>query len=182
MQPTIEERMEEFYSRIPTGLFVMTAAHDGMRCGILTRWVQPCSRKPPLVMVSISTGLPIEPIIRDARGFALCQLPACERVLPRRLAVPHDRADDPFITIPHLSSPSGAPVPARSLLYYDCQLVRHVDLEADHRLYVGRVLHADFVHADADAAPAVALRGVNLEFGDAADTTDATDATDAADA
>lgn len=160
--PPTREKMEELYAQIPTGLFVMTAAHDGIRCGILTRWVQPCSNKPPLVMVSISTGLPIEPIIRDARTFALCQLPANERMLRRRFAEPPDRTDDPFITIPHFDTASGAPVPKRSLLYYDCQLVRHVDLEADHRLYVGKVTAADMVpHAEA-MSPAVELRGVDL--------------------
>lgn len=160
-RPTAD-KLEELYSHIPTGLFVMTAANDGVRCGILTRWVQPCSRKPPLVMVAIATGLPIEPIIRDARAFALCQLPSSDRLLRRRFAEPPDRADDPFITIPHFDAASGAPVPRRSLLYYDCQLVRHVDLEADHRLYVGKITHADMVQDDADASPAIELRGEEL--------------------
>ncbi len=162
MQRPTAAKLEELFSRIPTGLFVLTAAHDGMRCGILTRWVQPCSRKPPLVMVSIATGLPIEPIIRDARAFALCQIPADDRVLSRRFAGPLDRGEDPFITIPHFDAVGGAPVPDRSLLYYDCRLVRHVDLEADHRLYVGKVVGADMVQSDGDPAPAVELRGVSL--------------------
>jgi len=155
-------KLEELFSQIPTGLFVLTAAQDGMRFGVLARWVQPCSRKPPLVMVSIATGLPIEPIIRDARAFALCQLPVDDRVLSRRFAEPLDRGEDPFITIPHFETAAGAPVPDRSLLYYDCRLVRHVDLEADHRLYVGKVVGADMVQADGEQAPAVELRGVAL--------------------
>ncbi|MFK7962280.1 MAG: flavin reductase family protein [Phycisphaerales bacterium] len=154
---------EMLFEQIPCGLFVLTAAHDGVRCGILTRWVQPCSTKPPLVMVSIATGLPIEPVIRDARSFALCQLPENERILRRRFAEPADRADDQFITIPHFETPSGAPVPERAFAYFDCQLVRHVDLEADHRLYVGKVTSADLVKPLDGAAPAVEVRGVALD-------------------
>lgn len=166
MQRPTADQLETLFNEIPCGLFVLTAANDGMRCGILTRWVQPCSRKPALVMVSIATGLPIEPIIRDARSFALCQLPNNERILRKRFSEPAERGDDPFITIPHIEAPSGAPVPERALSYFDCQLVRHVDLEADHRLYVGKVTAAGLVQPDADLLPAVELRGESLEIED----------------
>lgn len=146
--------------QIPCGLFVLTAAHDGLRAGVLTRWVQPCSRRPPMVMVSIATGLAIEPVIRDSRGFAICQIPADDRLLRRRFAVPQDRSEDPFITLPHRDCPSGAPVPERAMSYLDCQLVRHVDLEADHRLYVGRVVHAGICRAG--STPAVEVNGESI--------------------
>ena len=143
--------------QIPCGLFVMTAAHDGARYGMLARWVQPCSNQPPLVMAAISTGLPIESLIRDSRSFALCQLGDDDRLLRRRFAGPPDRDDDPFVTIPYRAEETGSPILERALTFLDCQLLRHVDLDADHRLYVGRIV-AGGIHFP-ESEPAIEVGG-----------------------
>jgi flavin reductase (DIM6/NTAB) family NADH-FMN oxidoreductase RutF len=36
-------------------------------------------------------------------------------------------------------APSGAPVVERAMTYLDCEIVRHVELESDFRIYVGQV-------------------------------------------
>ncbi len=140
MAPTDTTAIKSALRQIPCGLFVMTAAHDGARYGMLARWVQPCSNVPPLVMAAISTGLPIESLIRDSRSFALCQISDEDRLLRRRFAGPPDRDDDPFVIIPHREEVTGSPILDRALTFLDCTLLRHVDLDADHRLYVGRIV------------------------------------------
>lgn len=35
---------------------------------------------------------------------------------------------------------TGSPVLLRSIVAFDCEVVRHFDLEADHELFVGQVL------------------------------------------
>jgi len=108
-------------------------------------------------MVAVATGLAIEPLIRDSRWFALCQIGEDDRILRRRFAVPADRGEDPFVTLPHTSAPSGAPILERAITWMDCELIRHVDLDSDHRLYVGRVHHAGIMTAG--ARPVVEVDG-----------------------
>ena len=47
--------------QIPSGLFVITAAFEGQRSGVLARWVQQCSVEPPMIMVALPKGQPVEP-------------------------------------------------------------------------------------------------------------------------
>ena len=37
---------------------------------------------------------------------------------------------------------TGSPLLSRSLISLDCEVLRHLDLEADHEIYVGQVLSA----------------------------------------
>jgi len=142
--------------QIPCGLFVLTTADNGVRAGVLTRWVQPCSHEPPLVMVALPHGLPVEPLIRDNHAFALCQISAGDILLQRIFSRPPDRTEDPFFSLPSHAAPSGSPVIHRALAYLDCTVVRHVDLDTDHRLFVGHVRHGGILNPGQRAAIQVA--------------------------
>ena len=56
---------------IPNATYVLTCCHDQFRDGIITKWVQQCSTEPPMVVVAISKGRPIEPMLRDATSVWL---------------------------------------------------------------------------------------------------------------
>lgn len=138
--------------KIPRGLFIMTAAHDQRRSGVLVKWVQRCSTQPPLLMVAVPKGQPVEPLIRDSRGFALCQIAEDDAFLFRKFATPHDRTDDPFVALDTRDGAYSAPIIERAMSYLDCEVVRHLDLDADHRLYIGRIHAGEILHP---AKPAV---------------------------
>ena len=154
---TDDHAIRAVLDHIPSGVFIMAAHHDGMRSGVLTKLVQPCSFEPPLVMVSIEQGLPIEPLIRDSRSFSLSQMRDGDRLLYRTFRTPPGRGDDPFVTLPSHVAPSGAPIIDRALAAMDCEVMRHVDLDSDHRLYVGRITSVTYL-ADG-ALPAIELNG-----------------------
>jgi flavin reductase (DIM6/NTAB) family NADH-FMN oxidoreductase RutF len=137
---------------IPHGLFVLTSSYGEMRSGLLAKWVQPCASEPPHVMVAVARGTPVEPLIRDSRAFALCQISAGDRLLRQSFIQVPDRNDDPFLTLPAHEAPSGSPIIDRALAYLDCELVRHVVLDADYRLYVGLIHHGDILNRDATPA------------------------------
>lgn len=131
--------------RLPkTGLYLMTAAHDGARAGVLVRWVQRCSQTQPLVCVAAPTGRPIAPLIRDSRAFGLCEIPPGDRLLAHKFASaePPDEQEDPFASLRVRRLKTGAPILATSRLALDCEVARHFDLESDHELYIGLVVAA----------------------------------------
>lgn len=133
----------EAIAQIPSGLFVLTAAFDGNRSGVLAKWVQQCSIEPPMIMVALPKGQPVEPLIRDSRCFALCQVGEDDRILRRKFATAPDRADDPFVALSTSCAPSGAPIVAHAVSFLDCELVRVIDIETDHLVYVGQVHGGD---------------------------------------
>ena len=131
--------LADVLGRIPCGRFLVTAAHEGARTGALVAWVQPCANQPPMVMAALATALPVIPLIRDSRGFALCQIAADDPFLARKFATPPEHGEDPFVGVETFTAVTGAPIIKRAMCYLDCQLLRHVDLEADCGLYVGLV-------------------------------------------
>jgi flavin reductase (DIM6/NTAB) family NADH-FMN oxidoreductase RutF len=105
--------------------------------------VQVCGNEPPLICIAATKGHRVDLLIRDSRAFALCCIPAMERLLIRRFSKhhsPESSADEQFDGIACDRLVSGAPILARSLVALDCQLFRQVDLETDHELIVGSVL------------------------------------------
>lgn len=124
---------------LAVGRFLLAAAHESKRAGVVVSSVQKCSDAPPLICVSVRKGHAIEPLIRDSRHFAVCRLAPGDRTTARHFENRRP-LDDPFdsLEIDHLVS--RAPVPRRSTLVFDCEVFRHFDLEADHELYVGLVL------------------------------------------
>jgi len=147
--------------QIPCGLFVLTSAHDGLRSGVLTRWVQPCSIEPPLVMVAVEKGLAVEPLIRDSRHFALCQVGEGDRLLLRAFLRTPERGDDPFVTLPAQVGPACSPIIDRALSSIECEVMRHLDLDVGYRLYVGRVLSASALNESRKPAVCLGINGTN---------------------
>ena len=112
-----------------------------------------------MVIVAMSKGLPVEPLIRDSRSFVLCQIAKDDRLLRRKFATPPDAREDPFVTIPTMTAASGAPIVKQAVAYLDCELVRHIDLETDYALYVGKVRQGGVLN---EGRPAVFLRDSDL--------------------
>ena len=131
---------------IPCGMWVMTSAFEGRRAGVIVKSVSPCADEPLLLAVAAWKGHGIEPIIRDSHHFGVSLIEPDDRLLVRKFS--GHLADHPeqFDTIATERLVSGAPMLARSRLGFDCEVVRHFDMEADHELYIGLVLGARMGH------------------------------------
>lgn len=155
MHPDEEsQRVERAIRLIPCGLFIMTSAWEDRRSGVLAPWVQLCSLDPPMIVIALMKGLPIEPLVRDSRKFVLCQIAADDRFLQRRFAETPDRSEDPFVSFKTRETSSGAPIIERAMSYVECELVRHVDLDSNYRIFVGHILTGDVLN---ESPPAVAF-------------------------
>lgn len=176
-------------AQIPGGLFILTSHFDTLRGGVLVRWVQQCSDVPPMVMVALCKGQPVEMLIRDSHYFTLCQISADDRFLIRKFngltpgggpgngTAPapgsdcasrstsaeyngaHDSAEDTLLPLMTRAAPSGCPIVDRALSYLDCEVVRHVELDSDHRIYVGQI-HSGAVLNQGTPAVHFGLRGM----------------------
>ena len=132
----------------PVALYLMTAGYDGQRGGMLVHSVQRCGGEPPLICVAARKGHKIDPLIRDSRSFALGVLGDGDRLLERRFRgsdsapsehVPEGK-DDPFDAIETKMLVTGSPIIPRCTTWFDCEVTRRVDLEAEMELFVGLVV------------------------------------------
>jgi flavin reductase (DIM6/NTAB) family NADH-FMN oxidoreductase RutF len=131
--------------RIPSGLFILTAAHEDHRAGMLASWVQQVCFQPPMVSVAVGKGRPIMPLISESRRFGLCQLPRGEKVIFRKFAGGTEMNEDPFLGFELVQNTvTGVPILVHCMSYIECELSCHMDVEGDHDLFVGIVRGGNF--------------------------------------
>jgi flavin reductase (DIM6/NTAB) family NADH-FMN oxidoreductase RutF len=161
MDEALRQTVGAALGAIPSGLFVLTAAHEERRLGTLVSWVQQACFEPPMVCVAIAKGTPIMPIVSESRCFGLCQLAADDRTLTRKFANANDPGDDPFLGVP-LVKPVLAKLPilAGARVYLECELSCHMDVEGDHDLFVGAVRAGNYIAGN----PHVHLRENGLRY------------------
>lgn len=145
--PARGNAVKQTLALLPTAPCVLTSAYDRRRAGILVEWVVQCAVEPVYVCVAVRTGHRIEPLIRDSHAFALCMIDRRERLILRKFETERrggglDGEPDAFDAFGVVTLVTGSPVLERSVAAFDCEVVRHIDLEADHELYVGHVLAA----------------------------------------
>jgi len=159
--PIERSGISDLLDHIPSGVFLLTGAFGDMRGATLVRWVQQVASNPPMLVIAIEKGLPLSPIIRDSRGFALCLIDANDPVCTRLFRQVPEHTQDPMISIPCMKAPSGAPVPLRATAWFDCEIMRHFDIEADHEVYIGCIHHAGRNQALPSASQRVSKKRVN---------------------
>jgi flavin reductase (DIM6/NTAB) family NADH-FMN oxidoreductase RutF len=137
----VRSRISRPLSLIPQSLFIMTSAHETRMASMLVSFVQQASFDPPMVMVSLKKGRSIVPLIHGSRSFALNQIAADDRLVIRKYTMQSD-GDDPLQTLETVRKVTGSPILARTVAFMDCQLVRHLDVESDHDIYIGLIREA----------------------------------------
>jgi flavin reductase (DIM6/NTAB) family NADH-FMN oxidoreductase RutF len=125
---------------IPSGRWVLTAAHEERRMGMMVTWMQQVCFSPPTISLSIAKGSAIMPLLSESRRFALCQLGSGDKTIRRKFSREPSAADDPFLGASLAESLQGKlPILQTSVGFLECELVCHLDVEGDHDLFVGRV-------------------------------------------
>lgn len=120
----------------------MSSLYETTRTGVLVRRVVQCGDEPVCLCIALKKGSRIDPVVRDSRVFAVSLMPCEDKLLLKKFDTPEATDEDPFDSYRVLRLRTGAPVMAKALVAFDCEVLSHVDLEADAELYVGRVLEA----------------------------------------
>lgn len=133
------ERIRSALESIPRGQFLLTAAQGARSNGVLVDFVGQCANDPPMLVVATAKGQVLTPVIRDSRSFAVSLITDATWALARRFVRSNVENEDPFIGLPVVYTPRGIPILARTEAWFECELVRHLDIDADCELYVGTV-------------------------------------------
>ncbi len=142
LKPANRQSVFDALSQIPSGLFILTAAYEDKRLGMLASWVQQVGFEPPTICVAVAKGRSIMPLISESHHFGLCQIATNDRILPRKFSASIEPGDDPFLGYNLLEGQlPGLPILANAHAFLECELACHMDVESDHDLFVGRVVN-----------------------------------------
>ena len=141
---------------LPTSAFVMTACHENKRNGMIVTRVMKAADDPACVCVAVPAGQRLATLIRDSHCFGLCMIDPGSRLMHKKFG--SEETADPFDMLEVRTLITNAPLLTRSPVLLDCEVLRHLDLEADHEIYVGMVLSA--VVRGVVVSPSDALAGL----------------------
>ncbi|MCC5829577.1 MAG: flavin reductase family protein [Phycisphaeraceae bacterium] len=140
---TEKKQIFSLLKRLPGAVYLLTARHEDRRSGMLVRWVQVCSERPPMISVAVPKGRPIMLLISDSAMFGLCLLAEKDRIIPRRFQDEFNLPEDPFLgTTLAPASRSMIPLIAQCAATMECSVVCHMDVDGDHDLFIAEVVHA----------------------------------------
>ena len=146
VDPELRGRIGAVLGRIPQGLYLLTAADGHRRSAVLVSWVQQASFEPPMALVSLMKGRSIVPVIHESRSFALNQIAKDDKMVLRKFgrsgADGEEEDDDTLEGFGIARHATGSPVLTRAMSFMDCELVRHIDIDGDHDIYVGLIRDA----------------------------------------
>ncbi len=125
--------------RIPSGLFVLTARHNGQETGMLASWVQQCSFDPPQVTVAVKRGRGLLDWLTDGASFTLNILDDSQTDMIAHFGKGFTLTETAFDGL-DIDRPNGAaPVLIETLAYLVCQVTGRFPV-ADHEILLARVV------------------------------------------
>lgn len=134
------EHVARALAQMTASPWVMSSIYETTRTGVLVRRVMQCADEPVCLCVSIRKGSRIDPVVRDSRVFAVSLMAGTDKLLLKKFDTPEATEEDPFDSYAVRRLRTGSPIMSRAVAAFDCEVLSHVDLEADSELYVGRVL------------------------------------------
>ncbi len=130
--------------KIPSGLAIATAQYGPQRTGFLASWFQQISFDPPLVMVCVKAGRPIESLLQRSGHFALNLLAEGDFASLKRYGKGFEPDVDPWAETPDdLLEGQVAPVFAKGFAYLLLKHIRTLDAGGDHLIHIGEVVGGD---------------------------------------
>ena len=145
-------KFRQVLGHFPTGVTVITAAHDGVPVGMAVGSFASVSLEPPLVAFFAGKSSSSWPKIEATGAFCVNILADDQEEESRRFA---SKEEDKFAGIGWKPAGSGSPLLDGVLAWIDCDIDSITDA-GDHVCVMGRVRDLDVGH---DGAPLIFFRG-----------------------
>lgn len=142
-------------SRLPSGIFVLTAGRGADATGMLVSFVQQVGFAPPALVVAVQKDKPITARVRRDGVFCLAVLDRDSRALMRHFARGFPPGVDAFAGLATATSSVGVPYPKLVHAHLACKVLGAVGDWSDHVVVCGEVLAGD---GRLDAEPLVHVR------------------------
>lgn len=125
--------------KIPTGLFIIAAKHDGKIDGFLGSFVQQCSMKPVLISLAIKPGRPASEAILNGGVFTINVVGDHDKSYLKHFWKGYDPEENPFDELPYKETEAGGIVLEQALAAIDCRQ-KESHSPGDHELVIAEAL------------------------------------------
>ena len=126
--------------KVPSGVYILTAAHGGQSSALMVSWVQQAAFSPPAVSIAIASDRPARKLIDAGGAFALSILAKADNHLMKKYARGIPEGEDPFAGVTTGTTPGGAIYLADALAWLECRLIRSCEFDGDHDIYVAEIV------------------------------------------
>jgi 3-hydroxy-9,10-secoandrosta-1,3,5(10)-triene-9,17-dione monooxygenase reductase component len=147
--------------RVPSGVYIMSARHDGQPAAMMVSWVQQAAFHPPAVSVAMQKDRPMRQMVHASRAFALAVVGEGDTSLMKKYARGIPPGQDPFEGVEVMQTPGGLTVPAAALAWLECAVLSVCEFGGDHELVVARVTDGALLR---DGASFTHLRGNGFHY------------------
>ena len=134
-----EARFRQVMGYFPTGVTVVTTAHEGELYGMTVSSFASLSLRPTLVLICIDKAAPTHAAIAAAGSFVVNMLEKRQEHLSRRFAT---TTNDKFKGVAWRAGQLGLPVLEGALAVIECRL-RNTLAGGDHTIFVGEAMDAE---------------------------------------
>jgi len=135
-----QDGMTQAFNRgITSGVYIITVKAGEKINGMTAAWVSKISRKPPVVMVSISPKNYSHQLINSAGYFAVNTMAEGQQWLGKHFGFKSGRDTDKLQGIEYFEGESGAPILREAASYLECRLSDTL-VAGDHTLFIGKVI------------------------------------------
>ena len=105
--------------KIPSGLFVVGAVHEGRRLGMLCSFVEQAGFEPPMISIALGRGRLLDAVLEGGGQFAVNILGTEDKKLLAAFA--SGREEDPFSLFPLVENSHGLPQLEGALAWLACR-------------------------------------------------------------
>ncbi|HZZ82303.1 MAG TPA: flavin reductase family protein [Gemmataceae bacterium] len=146
--------------RVPSGVFILTLARDGVETGMLASWVQQCAFKPPMVSFAVQRGRPIASLLQPDTVVTLNILEAAQTDMIAHFGKGFALTENAFLDIDIRRAEPNGPILTEAHAYLFVKLTTSVPA-GDHDLYLGEVTAGSLLE---EGTPMVHIRKNGMHY------------------
>ncbi len=153
------ENIGKALGRVPSGLFILTANHNGKDDAVLVSWVNQCSFDPPTVSVVLFKDRSASKLVDASRAFILNILGKDDGSLIKRFSRPPE-GESVLEGQNYNRSKRNISILSDTVSYLECELIGQTPVE-DHLIYIGKIVDGGLLKG---GEPYVHIRKSGLNY------------------
>jgi len=125
--------------RVPSGIFILTVAHDGQETGMLVSWVVQAGFEPPMVSVAVKSERYVCQWLTNKASFVLNIVPSEGKALLGHFGRGFEPGEPAFEGLEIIRTANDLPVLTTALGHLECEPGEFID-SGDHRIFLCKIV------------------------------------------
>ena len=138
----------ELFRRLTTGVYVVTASHEGAHHGFTAAWVTQVSFAPLLLAISVNPRNATWPLIEKNHRFAINVLDSGQQGIARHFGLSSGRNVDKFTAVLTNTSLEGFLVLSDAVSWLGCHVQQQIPA-GDHIVVLARAVAGELLNPEA---------------------------------